>query len=66
MTPLEILLKATSDRLQSGEISSALAAAKSAAPYMGLTAEQIIDALTAGRTVSELLAEVDAKLRAAR
>jgi hypothetical protein len=57
VTPLEIILRFTAHYLREGDRAEALETAKKAERYTGLSAKRIIDALVAGRTVPELLAE---------
>ena len=63
VTPLEIILRFTAHYVSEGDREEALETAKKAQSYMSLSAQRIVDALVAGRTVFELLAENDAESR---
>jgi hypothetical protein len=65
VSPLEVMLWVTTLAMKDGDRARALKHAKDAAPYMGLTAQQIVEEVVAGKSVSQMYAEVQEKLRMA-
>ncbi len=62
MSALEIMLRTIQSALASGNRTAAAKAAQKASPYAGMTVTQLLDALADGRTIPEILTEVNQKL----
>lgn len=63
MSPLEIMLIATAEHVKEGDTEKAADVARKVAPYVAMSAEQIIGALKAGIPMEEFLRHRAALLR---
>jgi hypothetical protein len=65
LPPLETMLLGVESAVSENDHAQALKSAKAAAPYMGLTAQQIIDAIAGGKSANQMYSELQEKLRRA-
>ena len=63
VSPLETMLKATADHLKEGNTEKAADTARKVAPFVAMSAEQIVGAFEAGIPIEEFLRYRTAMLR---